>query len=58
MENFQIVNNFLVIYFVNSKSLPIFALTFINKAKHLQRNETFTIKSNIDKSGKANVHLR
>ena len=34
MENFQIVDNFLVFCFVNSISIYIFATTFINKAKH------------------------
>ena len=34
MENFKIVNNFFVIYFVNSTSVYIFADTFINKAKY------------------------
>jgi len=33
MENFQIVDNFFVFYFVNSESIHIFAPTFINKAK-------------------------
>ena len=33
MENFKIVNNFFVIYFVNSKSISIFAPAFINQTK-------------------------
>ncbi len=33
MENFKIVDNFLVIYFVNTESIYIFAPTFINKTK-------------------------
>ena len=34
MENFKIVDNFFIIYFVNSRSIHIFALTFISKAKY------------------------
>ena len=34
MENFEIVNNFLIIYFVNSNSPFIFANAFRYKAKH------------------------
>ena len=34
MEDFQIVDNFSVIYFVNSTSIYIFATTFISKAKY------------------------
>ena len=41
MENFQIVNNFSVIYFVNSESIPIFAPAFIDQTK------ASTTKSNI-----------
>ena len=33
MENFQIVDNFLMIYFVNSYSQHIFAVAFRYKAK-------------------------
>ena len=47
MENFQIVDNFLVVYFVNSIDIPIFAPTFINKAKTSTAKRTFTIKINI-----------
>ena len=47
MENFQIVDNFLVVYFVNSIDIPIFAPTFISKAKHLQPNEFIPSKINI-----------
>ena len=34
MENFQIVDNFLIIYFANSTSIYIFATTFISNTKH------------------------
>ena len=33
MENFQIVNNFFIVYFVNPKSFLTFAPAFINQAK-------------------------
>lgn len=34
MENFKIVNNFFVIYFVNSPSISIFAPAFMNQTKY------------------------
>ena len=33
MENFEIVNNFFIVYFVNSNRLYIFAPAFINQTK-------------------------
>ena len=46
MENFQIVDNFSVVYFVNSTDISIFAPTFISKAKTSTAKRTFTIKIN------------
>ena len=67
MENFQTVDNFHVIYFANLADIPIFAPTFISKAKTSTAKRTSTIKSiskseklnlTISESGKANLHLR
>ena len=45
MENFKIVNNFFVIYFVNSYSIHIFAPAFINQAETSTTKRNITIKS-------------
>ena len=47
MENFQIVDNFFIIYFANLIDIPIFAPTFISKAKTSTAKRIYTIKINI-----------